>query len=108
MPPDGLYTLRLTAQDRADNQTRSLIELIIDTTPPIAPLNLSALKENQRDVYLQWDASSEPALAGYRVYRDGVLLNSDLNTDSDYRDIGVTDGPHSYVITAIDHAGFGK
>lgn len=105
LPPDGLYTLRLSAKDRAGNTSAVLIELNVDTTPPQAPVNLSAETQNQQDVYLYWSANSEPDLAGYKIYRNGVLLNAGLITALDYLDSEVSDGPHQYTMSAVDQAG---
>ena len=40
-------------------------------------------------------------LLGYNVYRDGVVINAALVTDTEYLDIGLPDGFYQYWVTAL-------
>lgn len=105
LPADGLYTLRLTGIDQADNTNEMLIEITIDTHPPAAPVNLTAVVENRTSARLNWTANAEPDLAGYAVYRDGVKITTTLLTGPTYLDPSLTEARYTYTVTAVDHAG---
>jgi hypothetical protein len=52
-----------------------------DTQPPTVPGDLAAILGKGRKVGLSWGASSDDVgVAGYRVYRDGVLLTTTTST----------------------------
>ena len=105
LPPDGLYTLRLLAQDHAANHSSHLIELTIDTTPPAAPVNLSVTRENERDVRPAAGALTvSPIWPVTGFIAMTILISSELIATTDYLDPGVADGPHSYSVTAVDRA----
>lgn len=106
LPPDGLYTLKLTAKDAADNQAEALVQVTVDTNPPAAPTNLKAAVENGEDGHLTWNANSEPDLAGYAVYRDGVRITTALVPTPDYVDVSLPEGRYTYTVTAFDRAGW--
>ncbi len=74
-----------------------------DVEPPTAPTALSA-KANSRRVNLSWAASSDNVgVAGYRVYRDGILIGT--VADTAFGDAGGTSGViYAYSITAFDSA----
>jgi chitodextrinase len=76
-----------------------------DTTPPTVPGGLAA-SAGDSQVALSWAASSDPdsAVAGYAVYRDGLLLTRVSGTS--YVDTGLTNGTsYSYTVAAYDAAG---
>ncbi|WP_035058652.1 CARDB domain-containing protein [Andreprevotia chitinilytica] len=106
LPPDGPQTLRLTAVDKAGNVSVAYAEVIIDTVPPAAPINLAVTLANRHDAKLSWNANQEPDLAGYAIYRDGTRINTDLITDIHYLDPSLLAGPHAYTVTAFDKAGW--
>jgi len=74
------------------------------TAPPTAPTNLTA-KTTSTSVALSWTASSDNVgVAGYRVSRDSVPLNT--TTATTYTDSGLTTGTtYRYSISAFDAAG---
>ncbi len=105
LPPDGQYTLRLSVVDGAGNQAVVAAGITVDLTPPAAPINLVATVVNDQDAQLDWTASPEPDLAGYRVYRDGVQITPSLVVPNTYLDPALQEGPHTYTVTALDLAG---
>ncbi|QJR11141.1 Tol-Pal system protein TolB [Usitatibacter rugosus] len=105
LPPDGVHTLRLTVTDKAENETKTLLQVTVDTVPPPVPLNLAARVENRQDVVLTWNAVTDPDLAGYRAYRGTTLLTPAPITATTFTEVGVAEGDHSYTVTAVDRAG---
>jgi arylsulfatase A-like enzyme len=71
------------------------------------PSNLVAVADNS-SLSLNWDASSEPDLDGYNIYRsidggDDVLIATLTTSSSGFVDYGFgTSQPHTYRVTAID------
>ncbi len=113
LPPDGVATLRLTATDKAGNQSQAMVQVTVHTQPPAAPQGLAA-QVDQQTVQLSWLASpggpgsggDVVAIAGYRVYRNGVLLDpQQLVTTLSYDDAGVPQGTYVYTVVAVDQAG---
>lgn len=106
LPPEGVYTLRLSAKDKADNVAETLVQLTVDTHPPAKPTGLKAVIQNHQDVQLTWSANTEPDLAGYAVYRDGTRITPTTVLTVSYVDLTVAEGQHSYTVTALDKAGW--
>lgn len=82
---------------------------IVDTTPPSVPANLSSTAVTSTGAALSWSPSSDEAggsgLAGYELYRNNVLLRSDLTTTS-YQDTGLSPSTtYVYKVLAKDQAG---
>jgi uncharacterized delta-60 repeat protein len=75
-----------------------------DTTPPTAPAGLTAtFNPTTNAIELSWTAATDDvAVTGYRIFRDGGLINT-INVTT-FSDAGVS-GTHSYQVTAIDAAG---
>lgn len=111
---DGLYTLRLEAEDLSGNVNIKTVAVTVDNTPPGPPLLLTATPDGST-VALAWQANSEPDLAGYLVYRDGQLANESGTVIGDltpylisgltFADDTVPDGTHAYYLVAMDSAG---
>lgn len=78
-----------------------------DTTSPAAPTGLTATGGKDLTVPLAWDAVSAADLAGYKVYRDGVLLTPALIADGEsYTDDTAEEGAtYTYTVTAVDTSG---
>ncbi|MDQ6875239.1 MAG: hypothetical protein M3042_09300 [Actinomycetota bacterium] len=76
-----------------------------DVTPPSTPTGLAVQSVTATQVGLGWQPSSDNlAVAGYHVYRDGVVIGS--ATQTSYQDPNLSDGrTYSYMVTAFDAAG---
>ncbi|HEY6324561.1 MAG TPA: CARDB domain-containing protein, partial [Thermoanaerobaculia bacterium] len=101
LPPDGVVTLRLTAVDRAGNQSAAYAQLTVHTRAPAAPQGLTA-QVDHRDVHLAWLPNTETGLAGYRVWRNGAVVTSQPVTGTSYVDAGLAAGTYTYTLTAVD------
>ena len=80
-------------------------EVLVDP-PPAAPTGLRAVAGDAR-VRLDWNASPEPDVTGYRVYRSptagGPYAFVAAVAAPGFDDLGLTNGvTYYYVVTAID------
>lgn len=100
LPPDGAYTIRVTAADRAGLKTERKIAFKVKTKPPMGPLNLSAAVENKSNVRLGWEASQ--GAGGYNIYRNGAKINTVSITGTGYIDQNLNTGTYVYTVTAVD------
>ncbi|MBO0472036.1 fibronectin type III domain-containing protein [Enterococcus sp. DIV0242_7C1] len=76
-----------------------------DTTPPTVPGNLTAGTITETAATLTWTASTDNVkLAGYKIYRDGVLVGTVSGTT--YTDTTLkANTTYSYTVKAYDAAG---
>lgn len=81
--------------------------VVLDLGAPTTPTNLTATRGSTTQVNLSWTASSDNvAVAGYRIYRNGVLVTTTTGTGTTYSDTGLAaHSPYWYWIEAIDAAG---
>lgn len=106
------YTVRAVAGEgprAAESEAGGPVEAIPDDrTPPAPPRGLAAVQDGE-GVRLQWTASSEADLLGYRVYRrllpDGrrLLLTPEPVPEPRYLDRPPA-GRVAYTVTAVDRA----
>ncbi len=110
LDPDTRYSLTVTAQDEAGNES-SLSDVLNvttypeDNTPPNAPENITAVTTAPMALEIAWDkAVDETGIYGYNVYVDGVLFNTDAVVLDNSLVISVLDPETSYDIEveAID------
>jgi Tol biopolymer transport system component/fibronectin type 3 domain-containing protein len=114
--PEGVYSLKLEAEDLTGNVTAHMVAITVDNTPPAAPALLSVTNSGA-DAALSWRANTEADLAGYLVYRNGQLANGAgvltrsykpyQITGTTYLDKALPDGKYSYYLVAMDQAGNG-
>jgi hypothetical protein len=87
---------------------------VFDTTAPLAPLGVNARREgSDRDVRVTWNASPEPDLSGYSVYRRDVQggpfqrISGAILTSTQILDQSVPAGSDAvwYQVTATDQSG---
>ena len=106
-----MYGYAVTAFDAAGNESAvsELVEAttsdVGDTSAPSVPSNVVVTATSQSSVTLSWGASSDDtAVAGYRVFRDGVGVASTSSTS--FADSGLSASTmYRYAVTAFDAAG---
>ena len=108
------YTLRLEATDTFENTAVIEQNIFVDNIAPSAPLNLSLQLQTQNSVRLSWVANNESDLAGYLVFRNGIVISGSgdgnatvanaLSQTSFIAD-NLIDGTHVFTIAAIDFTG---
>ena len=111
---NGLYSVKLEAEDLTGNISTHQIIISIDDTPPAPPVLISATP-NGSNVTLTWQANTKPDLAGYLLYRNNQLANvsgmvtGDLKpyliSGTTYLDANLPDGKFKYYLIAMDQAG---
>jgi hypothetical protein len=75
-----------------------------DTTPPSVPAGLATTAIGSNEIDLVWNASTDNVgVAGYRVYRDGVLVRTTAATSVADTGLAPSTG-YSYTIAAFDYA----
>ena len=107
----GYYDVFMRADHEAGQQAAAQVTYLVesvggetDTEAPSQPQSLAA-KVGRKKVDLSWSASTDNVgVAGYRVWRDGVLIaETDGNTFSDFDYQKGTD--YQYQVEAFDAAG---
>jgi hypothetical protein len=115
LPSGSLQTLRLEAEDVLGNHTEARVTLEVDNTPPAAPVLLTAELDGA-SVSLTWEAMPGAEVAGFLLFRNGVLANAPesfaelapyvLPPDrTEYLDSDLPDGTFTYELQALDAAG---
>ncbi len=105
---DGAYQWRARASDpRQDGPWSATwrFDVLVDP-PPLAPTGLRAAAGDAR-VRLDWNASPEPDVTGYRVHRSttagGPYAFVATVATPGFDDLGLTNGvTYHYVVTALD------
>jgi hypothetical protein len=90
----------------ASEATGTIADLSVDSTPPTAPV-LSSTGTTASTASLSWTASADDVgVAGYDVYRGGVLIGSVDPSVTTLVDSGLTEATaYSYSVRARDAAG---
>ncbi len=111
---EGIFTLRLEAEDTSGNLASTELAVTIDNAPPTTPENLQALATSN-DVDINWDAVPDSDLAGYLLFRGERLVNADgpvvgdldpfLLMSTSFNDPNLPDGDFTYTVFAMDLAG---
>ncbi len=111
---EGLYAIKLEAEDLSGNSTTYQIITTVDNTPPMTLVLISAVP-NGSDVTLTWQGNTDEDLAGYLLYRNDQLVNVSgivmgnlkpyLISGTSYIDNSLNDGKIRYYLFAMDQAG---
>lgn len=98
------YVYKITTVDRLNNESlgSTITVKTDDVTAPRLPTNFNGKGEDGA-IQLWWDPNTEPDLAGYNIYIDGVKKNDQLITETKYEITGFTDDQTYHVsISAVD------
>jgi subtilase family serine protease/Tol biopolymer transport system component/flagellar hook assembly protein FlgD/fibronectin type 3 domain-containing protein len=111
---EGLYSVKLEAEDINGNIASHRIIVMIDNLPPAAPVLLSATP-NAASVAITWSANTEADLAGYLLFSNDRLANAPGIAVGNLKPYLVTgtsqplqtlpDGRYKFYLMAMDHAG---
>lgn len=104
LPPDGDYCMRVTTTDKVGLTSEATVNVKVDTHPPAAPV-LSGKVDNKINALLDCTGNTDPDLAGYNVYRNGVIVNEELLAGCELRDQNLSEGEYAYTVKAVDLAG---
>ncbi|MCC6811332.1 MAG: Ig-like domain repeat protein [Deltaproteobacteria bacterium] len=103
LPPDGRYTLRLHARDRAGNAAEVERAFNVDShAPATVPLTAAVLA---RQVTLAWPTPSDTDVDRFELLREGAIIATLAASERTHVDAGVPDGEYRYSLVAIDRAG---
>ncbi|WP_245814461.1 CARDB domain-containing protein [Cystobacter ferrugineus] len=114
---DSVRTIRLEVEDTHGNVAKAEVSVMVDNLAPLPPKLLSVLPPDSANVTVTWEKNNESDLAGYLLFRNGVLVNSAGVSPSDltayllspastsFLDKDLPDGEHTYVLRAMDKAG---
>jgi chitodextrinase len=107
--PRTTYNYRVSAFDRAGNESALSTVIVIstpsDTTPPSVPGGLTATLAAPHQINLDWVPSSDDdRVAGYKIYRNGTLYM--YTTATTFSDAGLNPSTsYSYTVSAYDRSG---
>jgi predicted phage tail protein len=111
----GRWRFVLTVADASGLTSQDYVNVtvvVVDTTPPAAPLGLTARTGGPGEIRLNWTPNGEPDLAGYFLYRSDlesgpfIRINADPLANASYMDVGlVPGGRYWYIVRAVDRAG---
>lgn len=102
------YDFQVSAVDDFGNESplsAIVSDLIEDTQAPATPTGL-AVTSGDTVLNCSWDANSEPDLAGYNIYVNGVKNNASIITGTTYQVTGLTNGTvYDIQVSAVDNSG---
>jgi hypothetical protein len=110
--PDGDSSIEVAAFDAAGNESTRSAPVIVslvgpDVTNPSVPTNVAAVATGvPGEALVSWDASTDNVgVAGYRIYRNGVLVATAGPTDTSITVPGLPVGDSTIAVSAFDAAG---
>jgi uncharacterized repeat protein (TIGR01451 family) len=111
--PTSLYPVTATASATTYDHVGSnnaATSSGIDTVAPNAPTGVTAARASSTSIDIDWNAATDPVgtVAGYLLYRNGVLVNSSpssLISSTDYTDTVPTNSLNWYWVVAVDSGG---
>lgn len=87
-----------------ESWTGSEIIDVIDTVPPTKVSNLKVVSKTDLDAVISWNKSPSLDIVGYEIYKDAMLLTTQMNTT--YEFTGLTGSTtYSIAVKAKDNSG---
>ena len=118
LQPSSDYRYKIVAVDNAGNESPPSADVLVstlarlslaDSVPPTAPTSLTLAVKSYSQIDLSWSASTDSGgsgLTNYKIYRDGVLINTISSANLNYADVGLSAGKsYSYKVSAVDGKG---
>jgi len=108
LPTEGTYVFTATATMNGMTGAESApVAVVVDRTPPGAPLDLAAEGPDQTHILLTWSAPADLDVTRYYVFRDGTQVGEAPAGDSlRYLDGGLEpEHDYLYEVMAVDWAG---
>ena len=106
---DKTYRFQVTAVDTNNQLSDPSAVVTVESghTAPPAPTGLTATPSGEASVDLAWQPSvpARGRLAGYRVYRDGVMLRQTQSTSLQVSNLGAATS-HTFTVAAVDTHGW--
>jgi chitodextrinase len=106
------HTYTVDAFDVSNNHSATATPITVttpaaDTVPPSVPTAVAAVAVSSKQVSVSWGASTDNvAVAGYDVYRNGVILSTVSASTLSINDGSVSAGSdYTYAVDAFDAAG---
>ena len=98
---------RVTAVDKAGNQSQPMTVTPGDTKAPSAPGTPTMTAHGTKSISFQWtEATDDVAVYAYEIYRDGEKIGEVGQDTLSYQDTGLTEGTeYTYALYARDRAG---
>lgn len=101
---DGNYTKTITAISAGHSNITKSVTVLVDSTAPTAPVNLTTTEKRKSQVGVSWGSSTDngSGFKHYVVKRNGSVIATTTSTS-------LTDKPgtgtHTYLVEAYDNAG---
>ncbi|MDF2628162.1 MAG: hypothetical protein K0R39_1993, partial [Symbiobacteriaceae bacterium] len=108
LPEEGTYSFTATASnDTGPSQASQPVTLVVDRTPPGAPVNLTWTSPDDTHIRLDWEAPADADVALYAILRDGTEIDTvDAAGVLQYQDGGLAgETDYAYSLVAVDAAG---
>ncbi|HYS07138.1 MAG TPA: LamG-like jellyroll fold domain-containing protein [Myxococcales bacterium] len=110
LQPQTTYNFRVRSRDAAGNERLGsngtfTTASLVDTTPPSVPTGVATRALSSSQIAVTWAASTDNlAVAGYRVFRDGVQIATAPGTSWSDAGLAVATS-YTYAVAAFDPAG---
>jgi hypothetical protein len=107
---NGSYRIKVVATDYYRNRTEDIVNVSlgnVDEAPPGAPSNLNFEDVSESTIQLIWvESTDNVGVAGYRLYRNDILLRDLSFRTTGYLDSSVDcDSEYWYWLEAYDYVG---
>ncbi|MGQ0644795.1 MAG: OmpL47-type beta-barrel domain-containing protein [Elusimicrobiota bacterium] len=102
---EGTHTLAHFGEDAVGNVEAARVWTVrVDNDPPAAPVGF-AVRLSGDAAALTWAASLEEDVAGYLVFRDGVVISTVSPSRTSFTDAGLPRARFHYSLAAVDRVG---
>ena len=94
------YKVFAVAETGAESEKNGEVKITLSNLIP-APANVKITHRGELKVFVEWDAVALSSVDGYNIFREGVKLNDNPVTNTNYSDVVPAEGRYCYTIAAI-------